>query len=135
MAAKPNKAELIARAEQLGLDTQGTKTELTERILAATEISTPVDDAAVRAAELAAQTSVCRWEGERPVALDEALQRRVSANLAATGGTPLQACGGADPDVQRLEAPYRKPRVAVVADSAEEQPPSGSLDHPNQEEE
>ncbi len=71
--------------------------------------------AAIRAAEGAAQRSVCNVPaGDPPEDLVEALELRVKANLAATGGKPLTACGGSKSEVARLEAPYRKPRAAVV---------------------
>ena len=81
--------------------------------------------AAVRQAESAGQGSACSIPaGDLPAELVEALDLRVKVNLATTGGRPVQSCGGTDPDVQRLEAPYRKPRTAAPADPAPDQEPA-----------
>lgn len=119
-----SKADLVAQAESLGLPTEGTKAQLEERIAASQRPSAhPKLVAAVRAAEAAGQRAQCRVPaGDLPPELVEALDRRVAVNLAATGGKPLQSCGGSDPDVQRLEAPY-KPQAAEP-DLSDEQPPS-----------
>lgn len=73
-------------------------------------------------AESAAQRAVCRVRGVYPADLREALLRRVARNLAmrrlplampqgdaAAGGAVLP---GRDPEVRRLEAPYRRLTVA-----------------------
>lgn len=67
------------------------------------------------AAEVAAQASTCRVE---PYVddLGQALKRRVARNLAMRGvplGVQMSEVGGTflgrnDPEVRRLEAPYRK---------------------------
>lgn len=69
----------------------------------------------VLAAEVAAQTSRCRTVDPRPADLDEALKRRVGRNLAMRklplGIVQSEVEGtrvGADPEIKRLEAPYRK---------------------------
>lgn len=70
---------------------------------------------AVRAAELAAQRSLCAFpEGDVPKALADALERRVEANLAATGGEPVTRIGSTDATVLELEAPFRKRRSPEV---------------------
>ena len=133
-----NKSELIAEAERLGIDSSGTKAEIEARIAAASEATGATgDELAVRTAEAAGQRAVCSVPaGELPDDLAEALRLRVQHNLATTGGRPLQSCGAADPDVQRLEAPYRrKPRAADQSAADLEELPSGSLDQPIQEQE
>lgn len=68
-------------------------------------------------AEAAAQRSVCRVPAAYPADLREALLRRVGANLArrklllqgeATDSEFPQVLPGRDPEVRRLEAPFRK---------------------------
>jgi hypothetical protein len=75
----------------------------------------------VLAAELQAQRDTCRIPAVYNAALREALLRRVQRNLAlrslplavltgdADGGTSILP--GRDPEVRRLEAPYRKRKV------------------------
>ena len=81
------------------------------------------DDAALLgalAAESADQAARCKVPTPVPASLSEALFRRVSRNLALravplgviTGETGGQYVGGRDPEVRRLEAPYRKWYVA-----------------------
>ena len=75
------------------------------------------------AAESAAQSSACRLpstESEWPADLTEALCRRVARNLAMRAlplavqqsmtelGPSAIRLGGSDPEVRRLEAPYRR---------------------------
>lgn len=70
---------------------------------------------AVRAAEAAAQRSLCTFpEGDVPAALEKALERRVEANLAATGGEPVTRIGSTDATVLELEAPFRKRRSPEI---------------------
>lgn len=70
------------------------------------------------AAETAAQSRVCRIPDPYPADLAEALCRRVARNLAMRG-TPLAVpvgdseggpavLPGRDPEVRRLEAPWRR---------------------------
>lgn len=73
------------------------------------------------AAETAAQLAVCKVPVEIPVDLRQALLRRVLRNLAMrslplgvqqdelSGGIRM---GSTDPEVRRLESPYRKRFVA-----------------------
>lgn len=73
------------------------------------------------AAETAAQSDCCRIPAAYPVALSQALKRRVARNLALRGLplAVLQGDGdggnltlpGRDVEVRRLEAPYRKRKV------------------------
>jgi hypothetical protein len=74
------------------------------------------------AAELAAQGKACRIPAEYPPDLREALYRRVARNLAARavklgqwtafdGGATVTKVPQKDPEVGRLEAPYRVFRV------------------------
>lgn len=71
----------------------------------------------VRQAEHAGQTVLIerRDYSEAEMAeLKKALDRRVEVNLSTTGGRPIQSMAAADPEVQRLEAPFRrKPRLAT----------------------
>jgi hypothetical protein len=84
------------------------------------------DDSAVeeaRLAEVAAQAKACRIpaeEGAYPADLDEALCRRVAHNLAlrplplgvmanvSDMAVATTRVGGMDPEVRRLEGPYRR---------------------------
>jgi hypothetical protein len=69
-------------------------------------------------AETAAQTRVCRIPDPMPVDVLEALKRRVQRNLAMRalplGSTPQgdaelsQVIPSRDPEVRRLEGPFRK---------------------------
>lgn len=70
-------------------------------------------------AETAAQAARCRVDDPAPPDLDQALKRRVACNLARRG-LPLAVLQGdaesgrtdfvpgRDPEVRRLEAPYRR---------------------------
>lgn len=70
---------------------------------------------AALAAETAAQAAVCRV-GDYPADLTEALKRRVARNLKmrsnvlglADGEMGSVRIGSTDPEVRRLEAPYRR---------------------------
>lgn len=70
-------------------------------------------------AETAAQNNRCQAITPRPADLDEALKRRVARNLAARAvplqefssfdsGATVQRVTRTDPEVVRLEGPYRK---------------------------
>lgn len=82
------------------------------------EHSWPVEDIqAALDAETAAQGRVCRVPDPMPADLAEALMRRTAANLARRrlllDGQPSesefpQVLPGRDPEVRRLEAPWRK---------------------------
>lgn len=77
-------------------------------------------EAAVRSAEAAGQRAVVGLGRGEPLPdkLQEALDRRVEINLAATGGHPLVSMAGADPEVVRLEEPWRKLRPATDGEAA-----------------
>lgn len=72
------------------------------------------------AVELAAQSNKVRTFTVRPAPLDEALLRRVSRNFAmrkvplgiAISEVEATRIGARDPEISRLEGPYRKVVVA-----------------------
>lgn len=66
----------------------------------------------VRAAEAAAQRSVCNVpDGDLPDELAQALELRVEVNLAQHDGKEIRRVGSTDPEVRRLEAPFSKRRA------------------------
>lgn len=75
-----------------------------------------VDVTQALAAELAAQHSACRIPAEYPADLAEALRRRVARNLTMRTltlavqqtETDIAVLPGNDPEVRRLERPWRK---------------------------
>lgn len=68
---------------------------------------------AVRAAEAAAQRSVCNIPaGDLPDELTQALVRRVEVNLAQADGRTVARVGSTDPKVRELEAPFTRRRAA-----------------------
>ncbi len=81
-------------------------------------VAAEYDDAVLTsalAAEKAAQARVCRIVGDASDDLREALKRRTVRNLAmrrlplgVTGDEIATRISSTDPEVRRLEAPYRK---------------------------
>lgn len=107
---KPNAADVVAYLSNTG---------------APTNWSTPVIEAALEA-EDAAQGKVCRrpaLAADWPADLAEALKRRVARNLAmrkaplgiAASSAEIEGTriGGRDPEIHRLEAPYRKGALKI----------------------